>query len=182
MAGCRYPDDGGVFCLYFLNVVQLAPGEAMFLGPNEPHAYIFGDCIECMACSDNVVRAGLTPKFKDVPRLCDMLTYTAGPGHERVIRGVPAAVGPGGGAATTLLYPVPVDDFAVASTVVAAGAAGPLDPVAGPSIVLVTAGAGHAGALPLAPGTILFLPAGTPLPLQAAPGAPLALVRAYCVQ
>ena len=28
-----------------------------------------------MACSDNVVRAGLTPKFKDVGTLCDMLDY-----------------------------------------------------------------------------------------------------------
>ena len=35
------------------------------------------DVIECMACSDNVVRAGLTPKFKDKDTLCDMLTYTA---------------------------------------------------------------------------------------------------------
>ena len=26
-----------------------------------------------MACSDNVVRAGLTPKFKDVTTLCSML-------------------------------------------------------------------------------------------------------------
>ena len=31
------------------------------------------DCIECMACSDNVVRAGLTPKFKDVERLCSII-------------------------------------------------------------------------------------------------------------
>ena len=28
-----------------------------------------------MACSDNVVRAGLTKKFKDKRTLCDMLTY-----------------------------------------------------------------------------------------------------------
>jgi mannose-6-phosphate isomerase len=28
-----------------------------------------------MACSDNVVRAGLTPKLKDVPTLVNMLTY-----------------------------------------------------------------------------------------------------------
>lgn len=28
-----------------------------------------------MACSDNVVRAGLTPKYKDVKTLCDMLNY-----------------------------------------------------------------------------------------------------------
>jgi hypothetical protein len=40
------------------------------------HLRVAGDCVECMACSDNVVRAGLTPKFKDVPTLCDMLTYT----------------------------------------------------------------------------------------------------------
>jgi mannose-6-phosphate isomerase len=30
--------DVGCFCVYFLNVINLAPGEAMFLGPNEPHA------------------------------------------------------------------------------------------------------------------------------------------------
>ncbi|CAJ0750428.1 1406_t:CDS:2, partial [Entrophospora sp. SA101] len=30
----------------------------IFLGANEPHAYLSG---ECMAASDNVVRAGLTP-------------------------------------------------------------------------------------------------------------------------
>jgi len=28
-----------------------------------------------MACSDNVVRAGLTPKFKDVQTLCNILEY-----------------------------------------------------------------------------------------------------------
>lgn len=31
-----------------------------------------------MACSDNTIRAGLTPKFKDVSRLCEMLTYRTG--------------------------------------------------------------------------------------------------------
>ena len=30
-----------------------------------------------MACSDNVVRAGLTPKHIDVPTLIDMLDYTS---------------------------------------------------------------------------------------------------------
>ena len=37
------------------------------------------DCLECMACSDNVVRAGLTPKFKDIDTLCSMLDYQPGP-------------------------------------------------------------------------------------------------------
>ena len=47
------------------------------MGANEPHAYISGDCVECMALSDNVVRAGLTPKMRDVSTLVDMLTYTS---------------------------------------------------------------------------------------------------------
>ena len=34
--------------------------------------------MEAMALSDNVVRAGLTPKFKDVRTLCDMLHYSYG--------------------------------------------------------------------------------------------------------
>ncbi|XP_065579969.1 mannose-6-phosphate isomerase-like isoform X2 [Artemia franciscana] len=70
-----FPDDVGCFCIYFMNFIHLKEGEAMFLGPNVPHAYLYGDCIECMACSDNVVRAGLTPKFKDVEVLCEMLDY-----------------------------------------------------------------------------------------------------------
>jgi mannose-6-phosphate isomerase len=70
-----FPGDSGVFCLLLLNVVELAPGEALYLAPNEPHAYFEGDCVECMANSDNVVRAGLTPKFKHVDTLIEMLTY-----------------------------------------------------------------------------------------------------------
>lgn len=71
----QYPDDVGVIAAFFLNYVKLSPGEALYLGANEPHAYISGECIECMATSDNVVRAGLTPKFRDVQTLCAMLTY-----------------------------------------------------------------------------------------------------------
>ena len=72
----QYPGDVGCFVIYFLNHLQLTPGEAMFLGPNVPHAYLAGDCVEVMANSDNVVRAGLTPKLIDVPTLVNMLDYT----------------------------------------------------------------------------------------------------------
>jgi mannose-6-phosphate isomerase len=70
-----YPNDRGVICPLILNHLQIQPGEAFFMGPNEPHAYISGDCIECMALSDNTVRAGLTPKHRDVTTLCEMLHY-----------------------------------------------------------------------------------------------------------
>lgn len=71
----QYPNDIGVISSFFFNFVKLIPGEALHIGANEPHAYISGECVECMATSDNVVRAGLTPKYKDVQTLCSMLAY-----------------------------------------------------------------------------------------------------------
>ena len=71
----QYQDDVGVLAALFFNYVKLSPGEALYIGANEPHAYLSGECIEIMATSDNVVRAGLTPKYRDVQTLCSMLTY-----------------------------------------------------------------------------------------------------------
>ena len=61
---------------YFLNLVTLAPGQAMYLPANEPHAYVSGELVEAMAASDNVIRAGLTPKLRDTGVLCSSLTYS----------------------------------------------------------------------------------------------------------
>ncbi|KAI6691556.1 hypothetical protein NL676_028384 [Syzygium grande] len=83
----QYPADVGVISAFFLNYVRLNPGEALYLGANEPHAYVSGECIECMATSDNVVRAGLTPKSKDIQTLCSMLTYKQG--FPDILKGVP---------------------------------------------------------------------------------------------
>jgi mannose-6-phosphate isomerase len=71
----QYPADIGVFSPLFTNYVRLQPGQSFFIGANELHAYISGECVECMALSDNVVRAGLTPKLKDCETLCKMLAY-----------------------------------------------------------------------------------------------------------
>lgn len=60
----QFPGDTGAMAPLFLNYLLIAPGESFFMAENEPHAYVAGEIIECMACSDNVVRAGLTPKFK----------------------------------------------------------------------------------------------------------------------
>jgi len=71
----QYPNDIGILFALLLNYITLKPGEALILEANEPHAYLYGDCIECMASSDNVVRCGLTPKLKDKDTLYNMLTY-----------------------------------------------------------------------------------------------------------
>ena len=69
----------------------------------------FSDCMECMACSDNVVRAGLTPKFKDVDTLCEMLDYKCGTKEENIF---PCHHDPSDTYVT--IYDPPVPDFAVA--------------------------------------------------------------------
>ncbi len=75
-----YPGaDSGLFSLFLLNLIHLRKGEALFLKAGLPHAYLEGNIVECMANSDNVVRAGLTPKFQDVQALLDILTYESSP-------------------------------------------------------------------------------------------------------
>ncbi|KAM9586482.1 mannose-6-phosphate isomerase isoform 1-T1 [Trichechus inunguis] len=104
----QYPGDIGCFAIYFLNLLILKPGEAMFLEANVPHAYLKGDCVECMACSDNTVRAGLTPKFIDVPTLCDMLNYTPSPSKDRLFPPKQSQEDP-----YLSIYDPPVPDFTV---------------------------------------------------------------------
>jgi len=44
--------------------IKPAARQAIYLAANVPHAYVSGELVECMATSDNVVRAGLTPKLR----------------------------------------------------------------------------------------------------------------------
>ena len=37
-----FPEDIGLFAIFFLNYLVLQPGEAIYLGQDEPHAYILG--------------------------------------------------------------------------------------------------------------------------------------------
>jgi mannose-6-phosphate isomerase len=65
--------DIGLISLLLFNFLELRRGEAIFTPAGIPHAYIEGNIVECMANSDNVVRAGLTPKYKDIKTLTEML-------------------------------------------------------------------------------------------------------------
>lgn len=67
--------DIGIIFTFFFNILRLNEGESFVISPDEPHAYISGDLMEAMVNSDNVVRGGLTPKFKDTKTLVEMLKY-----------------------------------------------------------------------------------------------------------
>ncbi|MEF3108033.1 mannose-6-phosphate isomerase [Raoultella sp. WB_B2P2-3] len=99
-----YPDDSGLFSPLLLNVVKLNPGDAMFLFAETPHAYLQGVALEVMANSDNVLRAGLTPKYIDIPELVANVKFVAKPAAELLTQ--PEQHG------AELDFPIPVDDFA----------------------------------------------------------------------
>ena len=111
----------------------------MFLGPNLPHAYLSGDCIECMACSDNVVRAGLTPKLIDVPTLCEILIYQC-PEDGKVEETFKFK--PKSDSDNSEVYDAPVPDFSVAKLVAKKGHKVKFPARKSASIVIVTDCAG----------------------------------------
>ncbi|WP_153448533.1 mannose-6-phosphate isomerase, class I [Vibrio algicola] len=99
----QYPGDVGLFAPLMLHVVTLQPGEAMFLDACTPHAYIKGTGLEIMANSDNVLRAGLTPKYMDVPELIANTICVPKPNDEILM--TPRVEG------NAKHYPIPVADF-----------------------------------------------------------------------
>lgn len=144
----QFPSDIGLFVLFFLNYVKLDVGEAMFLKANDIHAYLSGDIIECMAASDNVVRAGFTPKFKDVKTLTEMLTYSYAPIEEQKLKPVDypyvtlnsTAYSSGSSA---ILYDASIEEFSVVKTQLRKkGSKATFERIAGPSIIICTSGSG----------------------------------------
>ncbi|KAL7141698.1 hypothetical protein ABFS83_08G070800 [Erythranthe nasuta] len=157
----QYPGDIGVIAGFLFNYVKLNPGEALYLGANEPHAYIHGECIECMATSDNVVRAGLTPKHRDVQTLCSMLTYKQG--FPEILNGVPSNP-------YTVKYIPPFDEFEVDRCNLPEEASTVFPAVNGPSVFVVTSGEGTMGVASskelVREGDVLFAPANSEITVE----------------
>ncbi|CAF1794650.1 hypothetical protein Bca4012_075334 [Brassica carinata] len=157
----QYPDDIGVISAFFFNYVKLNPGEALYLGANEPHAYLFGECIEVMATSDNVVRAGLTSKPLDIQTLCSMLSYKLG--FPEILKG--SRIRP-----YITRYLPPFEEFEVDLCDLPCGASTVFPSVPGPSLLLVLQGEGRmstdASADEISMGDVLFVPADTEIHLK----------------
>ena len=142
--GERYPGDAGVVTALLLNLVHLKPGEALFLGAGNLHAYLGGTGVEIMANSDNVLRGGLTTKHIDIPTLLEVVD--ARPIEPAVQR--PVAVE---GVAP---YDTPVPEFALERLDLDGSLA-----VSGPAILLCTDGAADVGSFSLERGAAAWLPA-----------------------
>lgn len=165
----QFPEDVGLFCGgLMLNYVTLKKGEAMFLRAKDPHAYISGDIIECMAASDNVVRAGFTPKFKDVPTLVNMLTYDSAPVEEQKMK--PTAFKQISGGEAKCFDP-PIDEFAVVQVTSEVGKTTQSEALTAATVFIVTEGSGVIKAdndeFSYERGYVFFAGAGTPFEIEA---------------
>jgi mannose-6-phosphate isomerase len=136
------------------------------------------DIMECMANSDNVIRAGLTPKLRDIPNLVSGLTYVAAEPNKHVVS--PTSFY---GSTASTLYDPPIPEFSVVQVVVSAAANESHPAVAGPSIAIVTNGAGSvkwSGApstLDITQGEVFFIGADTEISFSSASG--LTVYRAF---
>lgn len=95
--------DRGIFSVYFFNLVNLKPGEAIFQDAGILHAYLEGQNMEIMANSDNVLRGGLTNKHIDVSELMKHVRFE--PVTPTVVYGTPGRV------AGEEIFLTPVNDF-----------------------------------------------------------------------
>ena len=121
-----------------------------------------------MASSDNVVRAGLTPKLKDVPTLTSMLTYSFAPADEQKMK--PSNFQ---NCCHSTLYDPPIEEFSIVRTELKGGEIEEMGGISGPSILIVTAGGGKlstpSGYLKtLNEGSIWFIAANEEISLKAA--------------
>lgn len=149
-----YPGDPGVVTSLLLNPVTLQPGEALFVPAGGVHAYLSGVGVEIMASSDNVLRAGLTPKHVDVPELLRNVDYVAAP---------PIRIAPETFHGATKVFYAPVDDFELSVTEIDDELTHHL-PGRGPRILLCLDGrldveAAAGGTLSLGKGEAAFVPA-----------------------
>jgi mannose-6-phosphate isomerase len=77
-AARAFPGDPSVLCMLMMNPVRLDEGESVYIPAGTPHAYIHGTAAEIMNNSDNVLRAGMTAKHKDIGNLLHSLNCLPG--------------------------------------------------------------------------------------------------------
>lgn len=149
-----YPGDPGVLTPLVLELVDLAPGDGLFVGAGVLHSYLHGAGVEVQATSDNVLRGGLTAKRVDLAELLRTVRFEPASAHQRVR---PRAV-----AAGLVQYGVPVDDFGVWLAEPAMGT-DVVVPVGGPTIVVALGGTVAVDGLALTPGQGAYRPGAGPL-------------------
>ena len=142
-----------------------------------------------MASSDNVVRAGFTPKYQDIPTLTTMLTYSYAPISSQKMSPVSYPYvtlnrHAYSSNSTSILYDPPIEEFSVVKTELKAnGAKATFEAIQGPSIVICTKGKGKISVGPkteeMGEGYVFFVGATAELVLESE-GEEFVTFKAFC--
>ncbi|MFT7238818.1 MAG: mannose-6-phosphate isomerase [Cyclobacteriaceae bacterium] len=107
--------DKGIYSIYFFNLMKVNKGEAVFQDAGIPHAYLEGQNMELMANSDNVLRAGLTPKHVDVPELLKHVDFKG------IVPNILTGQTSNDGSSLETIYDSPVRDFVLSQITLGKG-------------------------------------------------------------
>jgi mannose-6-phosphate isomerase len=152
----QHPGDIGILAPLFLNRIELAPGEALFLEAGHVHAYLEGLGVELMGNSDNTLRAALTRRAVDLPEFLAALDPS---------ETAPPPIAPEADGHGSLRYATPANEFELRRFELAGGGSLEAAPRDGPEIWLCTSGearlldAQHAASFELVPGAAVWVPA-----------------------
>jgi mannose-6-phosphate isomerase len=117
-----------------------------------------------MAASDNVVRAGFTPKYKDIGTLTSMLTYNSAPADEQKMKPLPFQK-----CRYSMLYDPPIEEFSVVRTELD-GSEEKMESIDGPSLIIATSGSGMLtgkdGEWEIKEGSVWFVGAGEEITMK----------------
>ncbi|MGI8710554.1 MAG: mannose-6-phosphate isomerase, class I [Acidimicrobiales bacterium] len=149
-----HPGDPACLAPLLLELMRLAPGDAVYLPAGNLHAYLRGAGVEIMAASDNVLRGGLTAKHVDGDELLAVLRFEPGIPPPPL----PTEVRPG-----VTVYECDEPAFALAAVDATRGPV-EIDP-AGPSLLLAVGGqvdlAGGDGGVSVGHGDAAFVAPGS---------------------
>ncbi len=138
--------DRGLFFIYLMNLVSMKPGEGTYQPAGVLHAYLEGANVELMANSDNVLRAGLTPKHIDTAELLRCVRFDSE--YPRILKGEALS-------REERVFRTPSTEFELTRIRIAPGRTRQRT-AHGPVILLVTEGGASVGALALKRGQAAF--------------------------
>ena len=174
-------DPGNLVALMTMNYMVLQRGDAIYIPADGIHAYLSGDIVECMARSDNVLNTGFCPRVDrdSVELFTSALTFSPHSPEEAILKPANSDKGLMG---RTKVFAPPMSEFDMLVTELKAGQRETIKALQGPSIMVVTSGAGDLKAegkeYALKEGYVFFIGYDTELELAAVDG--LEAHIAYC--
>lgn len=134
-------DNGSLVALVLMNYLTFEPGEAIWIPADGIHAYLYGDIVECMARSDNVLNTGFCPQAdrNSVETFVQALTFKQ---HNADKPLLPRSECEHSSSGKTYMFKPPMSEFNMIVTELKTGEEDAIAPIQGPSVAFMTRGQG----------------------------------------